>query len=230
MSTRTLNTLDKGAATMKRTADIKQVVDEMGRPGTATRARGEARRREILDTAMTLFSQGGFNSVSLADIAAEVGITQAGILHYYPTKAALLLAVLQEREFRNQEAARTSEAAGEDPLTAYIGTLKDNDGNPELVKLFVILAAEATAEGHPGHDWFRERNENLVARTTDNVRRVIDPAKLPEGVDAEVIARWLLALAHGLGAQWVFDTSAFPRAELVERFMLLLRPYLRESV
>lgn len=214
---------------MNRPAEMR-AVDDLGRPRTATRARGEARRREILDTAMTLFSQGGFNSVSLADIAVEVGITQAGILHYFPTKAALLLAVLQEREFRNQEASRRSEAAGEDPLTAYIGTLKDNDADPELVKLFVILAAEATAESHPGHDWFRQRNENLVDRTTENVLRVIDPAKLPDGVDPEVIARWLLALAHGLGAQWVFDTSAFPRAELVERFMLLLRPYLRDEL
>lgn len=214
---------------MTQTANAKLVGQELGRPGTATRARGEARRRVLLDTAMKLFSRGGFNSVSLADIATEVGITQAGILHYYPTKAALLLAVLQERELRNQEAARALEEAGIDPITSYFTTLEDNDRNPELVKLFVILAAEATGEAHPGHAWFIERNEELLARTTKNVTRIIDPDRLPEGIDAEVIARWLLALAHGLGAQWVFDTAAFPRAQLVERFMLLLRPYLREA-
>jgi AcrR family transcriptional regulator len=177
---------------------------------------------------MRLFSQGGFNSVSLADIAAEVGITQAGVLHYYPTKAALLLAVLQERELRNQEAALAGEAEGIDPLTAYFNTLEDNDHHPELVKLFVILAAEATADAHPGHQWFIERNDELLSRTMRNVEHVIDPALLPEGIDVEVIARWLLALAHGLGAQWVYDTSAFPRTELVKRFMILLRPYLRQ--
>lgn len=198
-------------------------------PPTRKRPKGELRRREILDTAMALFSNGGFNMVSLADIAAAVGITQAGVLHYYPTKAALLLAVLQERESRNEESMRAREDSGVDPLSAYLGTLEDNDKNPELVRLFVVIAAEATVAAHPGHDWFKERNERLTARLTDKVLRVIDPDLLPPGIDAEVIARWLMALAHGLGSQWVLNTEAFPRAELVERFMILLKPYLRAS-
>jgi AcrR family transcriptional regulator len=195
------------------------------RPGTATKAKGEARRREILDTAMTLFSAAGFNRVSLADIAAEVGITQAGILHYFPTKAALLIAVLQEREARNTQDKRAREAEGVRPLDAYVSTLKDNDRRPELVQLFVILAAEATAEGHPGHEWFVQRNHHLTQSMTEAVRREIDESKLPPGVDATVIARWVLGLAHGLGAQWVLDPS-FDRAGYVELFLNLLEPYL----
>ncbi|MER7243368.1 TetR/AcrR family transcriptional regulator [Kribbella sp. NPDC000426] len=197
------------------------------RSGRATQARGAARRREILDTAMSLFSVGGFNTVSLADIANEVGITQAGILHYFPTKAALLLAVLQEREARNVVSRQEHQQRGDSPLAAYVETLAENDRNPELVQLFVILAAESTAEGHPGHDWFVQRNNNLMKTMVGLVEETVDVSKLPDGVDAEVVARWMLGLAHGLGAQWVFDTSAFPRAEHVRLFLRLLEPYMR---
>ncbi|WP_368498183.1 TetR/AcrR family transcriptional regulator [Herbiconiux sp. A18JL235] len=193
---------------------------------TSTQKRGEARRREILDTSTSLFSAGGFNSVSLADIAREVGITQAGILHYFPTKAALLLAVLQEREARNVASREKYIAEGESPLAAYIKTLKENDQNPELVQLFVILAAEATAVDHPGHEWFARRNESLVVSMTEMVSLTVDESKLPDGVTSTTIARWVLGLAHGLGAQWVLDTSAFDRAGQLDLFLKFIEPYL----
>lgn len=199
------------------------------RARTNTQKRGDARRREILDTATTLFSAGGFNTVSLADIAREVGITQAGVLHYFPTKAALLLAVLQEREARNIEARDRHVSEGVSPLAAYIMTLKENDRNPELVQLFVVLAAEATAVDHPGHEWFTARNERLVSSMTDIVSRSVDDSKLPAGVTSAVIARWVLGLAHGLGAQWVLDTKAFDRGGHLDLFMTFIEPYLQKS-
>ncbi|GAB3616153.1 TetR/AcrR family transcriptional regulator [Okibacterium endophyticum] len=195
-------------------------------PRTPTQARGAARRREILDTAMSLFSNGGFNTVSLADIAKEVGITQAGILYHFPTKAALLLDVLKEREARNRASRKEYQDDGLSPLAAFIKTLAENDRNPELVQLFVVLAAESTAQEHPGHNWFAARNDELMTTMVGHVRQTIDEAKLPAGVDAEVVARWMLGLAHGLGAQWVFDTTAFDRAGHVSLFLRLLEPYL----
>lgn len=196
------------------------------KPRTNTQARGDARRREILDTAMALFAGGGFNKVSLADIAREVGITQAGILHHFPTKAALLLAVLQEREARNIDARRRYEREGRSPLAAYITTLHENDLNPELVQLFVVLAAESTAVDHPGHDWFVQRNDDLMASMTAMVRNTVDETKLPDGITSTTVARWMLGLAHGLGAQWVLNTEAFDRAGHLTLFLKLLEPYL----
>ncbi|WP_162893123.1 TetR/AcrR family transcriptional regulator [Microbacterium halotolerans] len=205
----------------------------MSQPGTSGRApqaRGVARRKEILDVAAELFAGGGFNSVSLADIAATVGITQAGIFHYFPTKAALLIAVLQEREAGNERLSAAGRANGVDGLSAYFRTLELNDDNPALVQLFVILSAEALAEDHPGHDWFVQRNKSLVERMIGYVTEVVDVDRLPEGLDAETLARWIMALSHGLGAQWLIDTSAFSRHEAVSKIMILLRPYLRDDL
>jgi len=198
-------------------------------PGVTPNPRGEARRRSILATAVELFGARGFNSVSLADIAREVGITQAGILHYYPTKAALLLAVLQQREEENLASRLRREQAGEPPLEAYVGMLSENDRHPELVQLFVMLSAESTATDHPGHAWFTARNQRTLTGLLANVQHTFDERKLPEGVTPEVLARWIAALSLGLGGQWVNDPCAFDRAGLVGLFLDLLTPYLRDD-
>ncbi|MEJ1154741.1 helix-turn-helix domain-containing protein [Microbacterium marmarense] len=197
-------------------------------PGVSPRPRGEERRLSILRIAVELFSAGGYNTVSLADIARQVGISQAGILHYYPTKAALLLAVLQQRDDENGLLLAAQEKAGIAGLEAYVGMLAENDLRPELVRLFVVLRAESTAVEHPAHSWFMQRNGKTMPIVTQDVRDIVDESKLPPGVTAEVISRWLLALAHGLGAQWVTDPSSFDRAGHVRLFIDLLGPYLKE--
>jgi AcrR family transcriptional regulator len=54
-----------------------------------------ARREQIVEAAVRLFAQHGFDGTSTRQIAQEVGITEGLIFHYFPTKADLLTAVLE---------------------------------------------------------------------------------------------------------------------------------------
>ena len=56
-------------------------------------ANREARQR-ILDAAHRLFYTSGLNAVSMDAVASAAGIKKANLFHYYPSKAALELAVL----------------------------------------------------------------------------------------------------------------------------------------
>ena len=56
---------------------------------------GDTRTR-ILIEAEHLFGQHGFAATRLAHIAAAVGLGNAGLLHHFPSKAALYRAVLEE--------------------------------------------------------------------------------------------------------------------------------------
>ena len=47
---------------------------------------------------METFAERGYQSASLAEIAARVGLTQAGVLHYFSSKASLLTGVLDLRD------------------------------------------------------------------------------------------------------------------------------------
>lgn len=63
-----------------------------GRPST----RHGKRREEILRTAASVFMERGYHGASMRDIAARLGVRQAAIYHYYPSKSAILEAICRE--------------------------------------------------------------------------------------------------------------------------------------
>ena len=68
-----------------------------------TKTRGEyaktaERRQQIVSAAVEVFSAAGYRKGSLRDVADKVGLSQAGLLHHYPSKEHLLEAVLTWRD------------------------------------------------------------------------------------------------------------------------------------
>jgi AcrR family transcriptional regulator len=64
---------------------------------TARQRQAAVRREQILQTALKLFAAQGFDATSTRQIAREVGIAEGLIFHYFPTKASLLAAILEDR-------------------------------------------------------------------------------------------------------------------------------------
>ncbi len=57
-------------------------------------ARTNDTRERVLEAALTSFGGPGYEATSLDDIAAELGVSKQAILYYYPSKQALLDAVI----------------------------------------------------------------------------------------------------------------------------------------
>ena len=57
----------------------------------------EDRREQIIDAAMRVFAQKGFVRATNKDVAHEAGITAGLIYHYFESKEALLMAVIEGR-------------------------------------------------------------------------------------------------------------------------------------
>lgn len=194
--------------------------------GRPTRAHGDERKQLILDSATRLFAERGFTRVSIGDVASASGLSQAGLLHHFPSKKALLLAVLQERDHRREDSQDAS-SHGLSFIAEFVKTLEENERQPALMQLFAILSSESIAAEHPAHDWFVDRYADLLAVTTDEIRRIVDPDALPDGVDAETIAQWLVALADGLRQQSLLLPGTVDRVSAMRAFLGLLDPYLR---
>ncbi|MGN7457993.1 TetR/AcrR family transcriptional regulator [Paenibacillus pasadenensis] len=71
-----------------------------------TPAKGEAgdRRRQILDAAAALFAEQGYYKTTTADVARAVGVTQPYVFHFFKSKEALYLAVLESAAERIKSA------------------------------------------------------------------------------------------------------------------------------
>jgi AcrR family transcriptional regulator len=87
---------------------------ENGRPGRVAIRRAKARQR-ILETAERLFSERGFDGVTVDDIAEEADIARRSFYHHFESKHEVMVPIARERtKSLNRRIDRTIEAI-EDP-------------------------------------------------------------------------------------------------------------------
>jgi AcrR family transcriptional regulator len=169
----------------------------------------ESRRESILVSAFNVFAKSGFRGGSLKQVAEQVGMTEAGILHHFKSKSALLIAVL---EYRDTDSRHTflpvnDVVSGEEFINHWLGLVRYNMDNQGIVELFCILSAEATSTDHPAHEYFKSRYQfviDLTATYFDILRR---EGMLRDGLESVDLAKTLVALSDGLQVQWLLDTS-----------------------
>jgi len=166
--------------------------------------KGVAKRAEILETALALVAQRGFRQTSVRDIAAAVGLTQAGLLHYFESKDDLWVAILRTRDAIDE----AKDPLDPDPAATYAALIRHNAEVPGLVQMFANLsAAAATDPKHPAHDYFRERYAHSRRTITAGLARMQASGRLDPAVDPEVFASILMAVSDGMQVQWMFDES-----------------------
>jgi AcrR family transcriptional regulator len=170
--------------------------------------RGGESRAAILQAARTLFAINGSRGTSLASIASAAGLSQPGLLHHFPSKSALLLAVLDERDRADGELSSAHLTGdGLDILTALASLVEHNQGQPEIVRLFSVLLGESLSEAHPAHGQFGARYRQIRSRILRKLRRAEAQDQIREGVDLDALAPVIVAVMDGLQYQWLLDDS-----------------------
>src|SRR6185369_6125581 len=126
----------------------------MTQPPPRRRLKPSARRRQILDVATREIAASGFRGAALAEIADSVGVSQPGLLHHYPSKAALLLAVLEQKSAEDtqlvDEVFANGDASVGQAMTALVAM---NQRDPERIRLYCVTSAESIDPQHPAHDF-----------------------------------------------------------------------------
>lgn len=88
-------------------------------PSPRWRRRAEARPEEILEAAQAEFTARGFEAARMEDIAKRAGLSKAAIYLYFPSKMAVLEALIEAKVGPIARQVQTLSAAGAaDPLTA----------------------------------------------------------------------------------------------------------------
>jgi len=190
----------------------------------SSRARGPYRktagtRVAILEAALDVFSESGYHSGSLRDVARRVGMSNAGVLHHFPDKEALLEAMLDHRDEVDAESIRRLTRDGETALHALIQLVRSNSLKPGIVKLYAILSTEATAEDHPGHLHFVARYGRTRAFVEDAFASLADAGQLAQGVTPASAAIGTIAMMDGLQVQWLLDPNAVDMPRELGRYL-----------
>lgn len=154
-------------------------------PSPTRRLPADERRVQILREASHLFGSRGFKGTTTRDIAAAVGITEAALYRYYPSKEAMYAAILDERAASSDllEAIEPAARAGDDRAVfagIALTLLRSVEADPSILRLILYSALE----GHELAASFQEKRiqrlrEFLGAyierRARDGAFRALDP-------------------------------------------------------
>lgn len=171
--------------------------------------RHQARRQQILEAAVACFMRKGFHATRTAEICAEAGMSPGNLFHYFPTKEAIIAAIVEEDQ--RETAERFSAAAGAhnlyDALTAIVEQSLALLADPVYTRIGLEVLAEAVrnpevfasvAQSEAG------RKAQLVRLLATAVERKQARLAMPPAQAAD----WILLLLDG----------AFGRAMVEARF------------
>ncbi|PJM78737.1 TetR/AcrR family transcriptional regulator [Bifidobacterium scaligerum] len=186
------------------------------------------RKREILDAAVRLISERGYNGTSVQDVADAVGVTKQGVLRYIGSKDNLLGMVYLEKYNVGGNVAEfcasglPGSMADDLRLPAYFRYLvRYNSQRRMLVQLFSVLQVETFNPDHPLHDVFADRQDSIWRyyagfdwrippsfSSFDEVRPTVRKAlEVMDGIQL----RWLREPAIDLNEEWAeFEPLLFP--------------------
>ena len=172
----------------------------------SNRMAGGDRREQILHGAMELFAEKGFRGATTREIARHLGISEALMFKYFPSKEALYRAIIQKRMHGTEEMLFPKEAIDSKDdrqvfksILSYL--LRKNTADPTFMRLLLYSALE-------GHDLSKMFFENHAMDHTKLLARYIQRRIREDGfrkVDPLLTARAFIGMAiHYVMSQEIY--------------------------
>lgn len=186
-------------------------------------AKGVAKREEILEAALEVIAREGYRGASVKEISEAVGLSQAGLLHYFDSKDELFTEILRKRDERDASLfAPPPIDPAADLRHGYVEVIRHNSEVPGLVQLFSRLSVDAADPQHPAHRYFVERSRMLRQTFADALAGRQAAGELTDRVDPDTLARIFQAVADGLQLQWMHDPGVDMAATVDALFEVLM--------
>ncbi|AXG81465.1 TetR/AcrR family transcriptional regulator [Streptomyces paludis] len=182
-----------------------------------------ARREDVSEAVWRTLAAKGFGGLTLRAVATEMGVSTGMLMHYFPTKRALVahaLDVLEKRTANRPRRGRPAE--GLPALRAVLLdilplTPDDTARNRVWVSSWdLALADEGLGADQAG------RYTRMRALLRPHLEAARHLGQLPAAVDPERLAATAVAFVHGLVVQALFDPERFPedvQTSMVDGFL-----------
>lgn len=190
----------------------------------------ERRRAEILRAALLVFNRKGYERATVDDIAAASGLSVGAIYRYFPSKAEIMLALIERRLGHAPEVFDRVTAGLEDPwerlltcVDTFAAALRFR--HPENGNLLLVAWAEAVHD-EAVRQGLHSRFSGLVEYLGNIIRDGIARGRFRSEVDAHALATYLLCSADGVTFNWVVESPGMDLLSLRDTVAPVLRHYL----
>lgn len=181
--------------------------------------KGSSRREEILAAAMRRFAEDGYQNAAIGDVARDVGLSLPGLLHHYPTKVDLLLAVLDRRDHEAMLVVGHLPDDVGNLLSGLVGLCRANVEIAEVVRAFAVLNGESLTKNHPATSWFIERSRQLQREIGAIFERAAAEGRMRADVNSTALATELIAVMDGLQTLWLRDPHQFDMVAALQLYV-----------
>jgi AcrR family transcriptional regulator len=190
------------------------------------------RKEEILHAAVNAFAEKGYRGATTLAIANSIGLTEAGLFHYFPGKAHLLKGVLAYRDEQYLERVKLVSPSQKKELPTMLGNLEgivaENEEFPVFIQLFTVLVAESISNDHPAHDYFVNRFQ-LARQLYKQAFSELTDVNIPSEASLNELATVTIAVLDGLQIQYLLDPDEVDMLAAFRLFSSLLRSYLQKK-
>ncbi|MGO1507813.1 MAG: TetR/AcrR family transcriptional regulator [Microbacterium sp.] len=184
---------------------------------TRTRPATRQKRTEILKAAVDIFGTKGSVNGTLADVAEQVGMTHAGILHHFGSKQNLLLEMLAYRDQADvQDLDEKHIPGGPELFLHLVRTAFVNAQRPGIVQAYTVLSAESITDDHPARAYFEERYTTLRREITEAFGELCAQAGVIDTDAVAAASAAILAVMDGLQLQWLLHPGVVELGETTE--------------
>ena len=184
-----------------------------------TKTEAAITREQLLDAAERVFRERGVTRTSLAEIAAEAGVTRGAVYWHFRDKADLFAAMCERATLPlEQTLERAGTAVHADALAALRTLAIDAltrlacDARAQAVFEVVFHKCELTDDLGPIAARRNRERWHCLIHVESIFRRAVELRQLPEDTDTHLATQALHAYIGGIMREWVLDPTAFDLA------------------
>jgi len=176
-----------------------------GVPGRARKAEPAARRDAILDAALTVFAERGFEAARLDDVAAQAGVAKGTLYLYFKDKEALFEEVVRSAASPIVERLSVLATAPDMPMTlmldALFGLFEKEVLGTRRKLLIRLIIAEGPRFPRIAEFYFRDVISRIMPMLSKIAQRAADRGELPN----DAVARYPQLVAAPLLLSVIWD-------------------------
>ncbi|GAA1646740.1 TetR/AcrR family transcriptional regulator [Microbacterium flavum] len=192
-----------------------------GRPAaTPRRGRPGYDREGVLQVAVQLFIEQGYDATSVSDLAARLGLSKSALYHHFSSKEELLGLALDDALGALEKALQDTLASGGTPTERLTLLIRDAVG--VLIDRLPAVTLLLRVRGNtPVELAAMERRRRFDQQVTALVRQAQDAGEIRTDVDAAVATRLMFGMLNSV-VEWYRPDGPAPQGVLAEDIVTVI--------
>lgn len=185
-----------------------------------------AKRKQIIDAAISCFIEKGFHATSTAEICKAAGMSPGNLFHYYPTKNAIIEAIVLEdqSDFTDILTLGDNAPSSIDSIIQILIALIRLYNEPNYARISIEIIAEASRNSLI-NDIFIE-NENIIrAKLAKFISAGIEKNEIDPHLNIGYTASWLMIITDGSIGRKLMEPE-FNWSESLDTLILMIKKIL----